>query len=82
MPRYRVLLRPDSIAITLITIRSTPGISILPLLLSDRDSDLVAAPLELPISSFELWVVSHERLRKMLSGLTLMVISPDICGLR
>lgn len=63
VPRHRVLLQPDSITSTVSAVRSGLGIAVLPQFLSDRDPTLVAAPLELPITPFELWIVTHERMR-------------------
>lgn len=63
VPRHRIVLQPDSLASLLTAVRSGLGLSVLPQFLCDRDPDLVAAPLQLPIETYELWVVSHERLR-------------------
>ena len=48
---------------TLTAVRSGLGLAILPQFIADRDPVLVAAPLALPLPTFELWIVSHQRLR-------------------
>jgi DNA-binding transcriptional LysR family regulator len=63
VPRHRVLLQPDSIAGTLTAVRGGLGLAVLPRFLSDRDPSLVAAPLTLPVPPYELWIMTHERLR-------------------
>lgn len=63
VPAHRIVLQPDSMGSTLTAVRSGLGLAILPQFIADRDPALVAAPLELPIPVFELWVVSHQRLR-------------------
>ena len=63
VPKHCVVLQPDSLASTLTAVRSGLGLSVLPQFLCDRDANLVAAPLLLPVATYELWIVSHERLR-------------------
>jgi len=63
VPAHRILLAPDSMGSALTAARSGLGLAILPQFIADRDPLLVPAPLELPLPTFELWVVSHQRLR-------------------
>ena len=63
VPPHRIVLRPDSLSSTLTAVRSGLGLTVLPQVLCDRDAELVVAPLQLPIAAYELWIVSHERLR-------------------
>lgn len=63
VPKQRVMLQPDSIAGTLTAVRSGLGLAVLPRFLTDRDPSLVAAPLVLPVEPYELWIMTHERLR-------------------
>lgn len=63
VPKSRILLQPDSMASAVTAMRSGLGISVLPQFVVDRDPDLVAAPLQLPLKPIELWVLTHERLR-------------------
>jgi DNA-binding transcriptional LysR family regulator len=63
VPRERIILQPNSMGSTLSAVRAGLGISVLPQFLCDREPDLVAAPLTLPVPTFEMWIVSHERSR-------------------
>ncbi len=72
VPPHRIVLRPDSLASTLTAVRSGLGLTVLPQFLCDRDAEFVAAPLQLPIAAYELWIVSHERLRESSAVRTLM----------
>lgn len=63
VPRERILLQPNNMASTVGAVRAGLGIAVLPQFICDREPDLVAAPLKLPIKTFEMWIVSHERLR-------------------
>ena len=63
VPRNRILLQPDSMASTLSAVRGSLGISVLPQFICDRDPMLVTSSLPLPLPRFEMWLVSHSRLR-------------------
>ncbi len=63
VPRNRILLQPDSFASILSAVRSGLGISVMPQFICDRDPLLVTSSLRLPLPQFEMWLVSHSRLR-------------------
>ena len=77
VPPARIMLTPDGVPSTLTAVRSHVGLAVLPQFIVDREPSLQAAPLRLPIEPFELWILTHRRLRRSAPVLALMDLVAD-----
>ncbi len=77
VPPSRVVVTPDGIPSTLTAVRSHIGLAVLPQFVVDREPSLTPAPLRLPIEPFDLWILTHRRLRRSAPVLALMDLVAD-----